>query len=138
MQIVELNPVGNFDPWDPSKIEELKNDNIPETRGQKLVFENDKVILWELSLLPGERRPFCKITRDFNIVTRTEGLAITRCSTGQIFMLRINKGDSAFYELNGRVSIYDLENIGENELSIHITEFKQEVESVTSTYRKSS
>jgi hypothetical protein len=124
MQIVELNPAGNFDPWEPSKLNELKNQRFPESLGQKLLFENEKVLLWELDLVPGQRHPFRKISRNHSWVTQSEGLAISRCCTGKISMLRFKNGDSTFFGLNGEVAIHDLENIGESNLLIHITEFK--------------
>ena len=55
---MELNPAGNFDPWEQEKIDELLHQKIKESLTDKLVFENESVKLWDLRLLPGERLDF--------------------------------------------------------------------------------
>ncbi|MGB7395558.1 MAG: hypothetical protein WA913_14305 [Pricia sp.] len=128
MKCVELNSKGNFDTWKPSKVEELRSMKIRECLGQKLLFENDLIRVWEAVLFPGERLPFRKVTGDFSFTSITEGLAISRCADGTITLVRINKGDSTFIKSAGRELIHDLENIGENILFLHAMEFKPLVE----------
>lgn len=138
MQVVELNPPGHFDPWEPTKLRELQKKQFPETLGHKLLFENDKVRFWELELEPGERLPFRAISRAYNWVALSEGLAIKRCGSGSISMLRFKIGESAFFDSNGRTAIHDFENIGENRLLLHLTEFKLDIENISKTYGKTS
>ena len=124
MKCVELNPSGNFDSWEPSKILELQRKKIDDRLGQKLLFENDKIKVWEVVLFPGERLPFRKINGNYSFTSMTEGLAISRYATGKINLVRIKKGDSMFIKHEGQAAIYDFENIGENILFLHVMEFK--------------
>jgi len=128
MKCVELNPAGNFDTWDPSKLKELKQKEIDERLGKKLLFENDAIIVWEVVLFPGERLPFRKISRNYNLVSMTGGLAVSRSANGKISLVRINKGDSMFMKHEDRESVCDFENIGENILFLHAMEFKPLIE----------
>lgn len=128
MKCVELNAKGNFDPWEPSKLEELKKKDIDERIGQKLLFENDTIKLWEVVLFPGERLPFRKISGNYNLTSMTEGLALSRSANGKITLVRINKDDSMFIKHDGSEAVYDFENIGDTLLFLHAMEFKPLVE----------
>ncbi len=138
MKCVELNPIGNFDTWDPSKLGELKKQEIDNRLGQKLLFENDAIIVWEVVLFPGERLPFRKIVRNYNLVSMTGGLAVSRSANGEISLIRINKGDSMFVKHEDRESVYDFENIGENILFLHAMEFKPLIEKTNGLKMKST
>ncbi|KKM79940.1 hypothetical protein LCGC14_1344840, partial [marine sediment metagenome] len=48
MKCVELNPVGNFGPWEASKLRELKKKKLDNSIGQKLLFENNTIKIWEV------------------------------------------------------------------------------------------
>lgn len=124
MQCVELNPVGNFDPWDQKMIEELFHQEISPSLGRQLVFENENIKLWDIRLLPGERMPFRKHMTNFSWVCITGGLTLTRSGNGKISMVKINPGDSEYCEFEGKNHIYDLENIGESPVLINILEYK--------------
>lgn len=128
MKCIELNPEGNFDPWEPSKLKELQKKEFDGRLGQKLLFENKTIKVWEAILFPGERLPFRKISGNYNFTSMTEGLAVSRSDNGKISLVRINKGDSMFIKHNGEESIYDFENIGENILFLHAMEFKPLIE----------
>lgn len=128
MKCIELNPIGNFDSWEPSKLQELRKKDIEGRLGQKLLFENDTIRVWEVVLFPGERLPFRKISGNYNFTSITKGLAISRYANGKISLVRIHKGDSMFVKHEGQESIYDFENIGENILFLHAMEFKPLVE----------
>ncbi|HEA20750.1 MAG TPA: hypothetical protein ENH87_07505 [Pricia antarctica] len=124
MKCVELNPVGNFGPWEASKLRELKKKKLDNSIGQKLLFENNTIKVWEVVLFPGERLPFRKISGNYNLTSITEGLAVSRYANGKISLVRIKEGDSMFMKHDGQESIYDFENIGENILFLHAMEFK--------------
>ncbi|MEM9649665.1 MAG: hypothetical protein AAF969_14405 [Bacteroidota bacterium] len=125
MQCVELNPVGNFDPWEQEKIDELLHQNITQSLGDKLVFENENVKLWDLRLNPGERIPFRKHNTNYSWVCVTGGLALTRHGSGKIDMLKLDPGDTEYCEHKGRDCTNDLENIGEHPIVINILEYKE-------------
>ncbi|WP_136465702.1 hypothetical protein [Flagellimonas onchidii] len=125
MQCVELNPIGNFDPWTPEMIDELLHQGIKESLGERLVFENDNVKLWDIMLEPGERIPFRKQNSNYNWVCLTGGLALTRYGNGKISMIKLEPGDTEYCEFKGKNYVNDLENIGERTIAIHILEYKE-------------
>ena len=124
MKCVELNAEADFAGWEDSKILELKQGRIVENLGQKQLFENDNIKVWEVILFPGERLPFRRITHNYTFSSSTEGMAISRSASGKIVLIRINKGDSLFMKHEGDEAIYDFENIGDNLLFLHAMEFK--------------
>jgi len=125
MQFVELNPVGNFDPWEQEKIDELLHQEIKESLSNRLVFENEAIKLWDLRLLPGERLNFRRHNTNYGWVCTTGGLVITRYGNGKIDMVKLNPGDTEYFENRGKNYVNDLENIGEDTLVINILEYKE-------------
>ncbi|MEQ5792414.1 hypothetical protein J4E06_15205 [Muricauda sp. NFXS6] len=124
MQCVELNPIGNFDTWEQEKIDELLHQEIQESLSNRLVFENEGVKLWDLMLLPGQRLNFRRHNTNYGWVCTTGGLVITRYGNGKIDMIKLNPGDTEYFENKGKNYINDLENIGEDTLVINILEYK--------------
>jgi len=125
MQFVELNPVGNFDPWEQEKIDELLHQEIKGSLSNRLVFENEVIKLWDLRLLPGERLNFRRQNTNYGWVCTTGGLVITRYGNGKIDMVKLNPGDTEYFENRGKNYVNDLENIGEDTLVINILEYKE-------------
>ena len=124
MKCVELNPVGNFDSWEPIKLEELKGKDIGSISSSNLIFENQSLKLFSFTLQPYERIPFRQHGYDFSWTCPSGGLAISRNSNGKITLLRIDRGATGYYTLERDSSIFDLENIGENLLEIMLIEHK--------------
>ncbi len=124
MECIEINAEGNFDTWESDKLLELQKNQIGECLGQNLLFENDNVRVWEVILMPRERLPFRKSNTDCCWVSLTKGLAISRLANGRITLIRLKKGDSTFWQSENDHTIFDIENIGENLLLFHISEFK--------------
>lgn len=124
MKCVELNESGNFDTWEPSKIRELKNDQIATDLGKKLLYENELMRLWEIALFPKERLPFRKQKKNFYWFSLTDATAIRRYACGKINMLHINRGDYQLCEVEYENVIWDLENIGEHLLFMNLMEIK--------------
>jgi len=75
MQFVELNPVGNFYPWEQEKIDELLHQQIKESLSNRLIFEDESIKLWDLRLLPGERLNFRRHNTNYGWVCTTGGAA---------------------------------------------------------------
>jgi len=125
MQFVELNPMGNFDPWEQEKIDELLHQEIKESLSNRLVFEDETIKLWDLRLLPGERLDFRRHNTNYGWVCTTGGLLITRYGNGKIDMVKLNQGDTEYFENRGKSYVNDLENIGEDTVVINILEYKK-------------
>lgn len=124
MQFVELNPVGNFDTWEQEKIDELLHQDIKRSLSNRLVFENEEIKLWDLWLRPGERLNFRRHNTNYGWVCTTGGLVITRYGNGKIDMIKLNPGDTEYFENMGKNYVNDLENIGEENIAINILEYK--------------
>jgi len=124
MKCTEINGPGNFDCWEPARLQELEEEKISDSLGQNLLFENTNIRVWEVVLFPGERLPFRKIRESYNFTSTTDGLAISRYADGKIKLVQLEKGEAIFIEHNGNESIYDFENIGKNILFLHAMEFK--------------
>jgi len=124
MQCVELNPVGNFDPWEYEKINELFQQEITDALGDRLIFEDERYKLWDLDLAPGERIPFRRHNADYGWVCPTGGLALSRYGHGKIDMIKLEPGDTQFFQYRGKRYVNDLENIGEHPIRINILEYK--------------
>ncbi|WP_298790016.1 hypothetical protein [uncultured Allomuricauda sp.] len=125
MQCVELNPAGNFDPWEPKMIDELLHQEIKDSLGERLVFENETVKLWDIRLEPGERIPFRKHNANYNWVCVTGGLALTRHGNGKISMVKLEPGETEYWEFEGKNYTNDLENIGDRTIAINVLEYKE-------------
>ncbi|PCJ96986.1 MAG: hypothetical protein COA50_06775 [Flavobacteriaceae bacterium] len=130
MKLVELNPSGYFDPWEPSKIEELKNMNTNEPLGQHLLFENDTIKLWDISLEPKERLPFRIQKTDYSWICLTGGLAISRFSDGKICLIRVDQEETGYWEFKENQLVCDLENVGDEVIKINIMEHKPVKENI--------
>ncbi|NNK18051.1 MAG: hypothetical protein HKP49_02765 [Maribacter sp.] len=126
LKYIDINAAGNFNTWNPSHLRELKSNEFTTDLGQKILFENDYLRIWEVVLLPKERLPFRKINLDYCWVAGSEGMVISRFSNGKIVLMHLEKGDSEFLEHDTKQAIYDLENIGEDILFFQMTEFKGE------------
>ena len=124
MKCVELNPVGNFDSWEPIKLDELRKLKLDSSLRSNLVFENQSIRLWSFSLQPHDRLPFRKHAYTLSWTCPSGGLAISRNSNGKITLLKLDYGDTGFHEPDMDSAIFDLENIGEEVLEITMIEHK--------------
>jgi len=126
LKYVAINDAGNFNTWNPAHIRELKNNEISNDLGQRILFENEYLRIWEVVLLPKERLPFRKIDLDYCWIAGSEGMMISRFSDGKIVLMHLEKGDSEFLEHEGKHAIYDLENVGQDTLIFQMTQYKGE------------
>ena len=132
MKCTEINAPGNFDCWEPERLQELKRKKISESLGQNLLFENTNIKVWEVVLFPGERLPFRKVSKNYNFTSATDGLAVSRYGNGKIALVHLQKEEAVCMKHNGNESIYDFENIGKNILFLHAMEFKPLVDHTNS------
>lgn len=126
LKYVAINDAGNFNTWNPAHIRELKNNEISNDLGQRILFENEYLRIWEVVLLPKERLPFRKIDLDYCWIAGSEGMMISRFSDGKIVLMHLEKGDSEFLEHEDNHAVYDLENVGQDTLIFQMTQYKGE------------
>ena len=126
LKYIAINDAGNYNTWNPAHLKELKSKEFSTDLGQKILFENEYLRIWEVVLLPKERLAFRKIDFNYYWVAGSEGMVISRYSNGKIVLMHLEKGDSEFLQHKDSHAVYDLENIGDEILFFQMTEFKGE------------
>lgn len=81
-----------------------------------LLFENDRVRVWELALDPGRRAPFHCHTNPYFFVCVDAGRALTRLPDGNAVTVDYEVGGTWFTDLEDGPEIHDLENVGDTRL----------------------
>jgi|SRR5437588_7162575 len=90
----------------------------PENRevATKLLLENDRVRIWELDLMPGQRAPFHCHAVPYFFVCVDGGRSVSRFPNGTSVEMDYAAGDTWFDELGDGPEIHDLENVGTTRL----------------------
>jgi len=123
MKLIEIIPIGDYNAWDESKLNELKKEKFSEIIGEFL-FENEEIKLSEIVLNPKERIPFRSHKNNYSYTSFTDGLLLTRNRNGQVGLIRLVKGGIIFCECSNQESIKDLENVGEETIRLTVVEQK--------------
>lgn len=85
--------------------------------GTALLFENDRVRVWEVRLDPGVRCPFHAHTRPYFWTCVEAGVAKQRSPDGTWRVRRYASGETLFGEHSEREPmLHDLENVGDSVL----------------------
>lgn len=85
--------------------------------GTKLLFENDRVRIWEIDLAPGERVPFHFHSTTYFWVCVDGSRAIGREADGTMHVFDHKPGDVDFLPLpGGEALVHDLENAGDSRM----------------------
>jgi hypothetical protein len=90
----------------------------PDNRdvGTKLLFENDRVRIWDLDLAPGHRVPFhCHATPYF-FVCVDAGRGLSRFPGGDAMTVDYDVEFTWFDEVANGPEIHDLQNVGDTRL----------------------
>jgi quercetin dioxygenase-like cupin family protein len=112
MRVIEE---GRFDPSDFSA--ELAEAATNHEVGSKLLFDNDRVRVWEVRLEPGDRCSFHSHTHPYFWTCVSEGTGRQRSSDGAIRTGRYEVGQTYFSEHSvADPLVHDLENVGETVL----------------------
>lgn len=92
---------------------ELNGDPNPDV-GTRLLFENDRVKVWEIKLDPGERAPFHVHTRAYFYVCAEAGRVRTRFPNGFYVDGDAEPGEFMYLEhTHEHPGVHDLENMGD-------------------------
>jgi hypothetical protein len=110
--VTELVEEGRFD-LDPFAAE-LAAAPANLDVGTTLLFENDRVRVWELRLGPGVRGPFHAHTRPYFWTCVEEGVARQRTADGVVRVRRYARNETQFLEHSPEAPmLHDLENVGD-------------------------
>lgn len=125
MHATVINPEGKFENWERTYLDELLKEPIEEV-GQELVFENEQLRIWSITLHEGSCLPFHRHTNNYNWTSLTSGKAISRYENGEIKEFSYQKGDMAYYDHDTKGDlVHDLENIGSTTLKFVTVEYKK-------------
>jgi hypothetical protein len=91
--------------------------------GTRLLFENARVRVWDISLAPGERVPFHRHRTSYFYRCHAGGPTLVRTPNGAALVLA-SVADEVTYHAIGPddVVVHDLENVGESPLSFTTVE----------------
>lgn len=85
--------------------------------GTRLWFQNDRIMVWEVNLAPGERGPFHAHVRRYFWTVVDPGTGRQRSPDGTVEVRRYEVGDTQYHEQSpADPLIHDLENVGETTL----------------------
>lgn len=126
MDCFELNPAHDFSQWEEDYIDELKTLKFKESLGNTLLFEDSSVKLWSLKLDQGQRLPFFKHNKNYSWISETGAILKSRFGNGRISLIRVEKGDTDYFEHLEKNYINDLENLGNTQAIFKIIEYKKE------------
>ena len=82
----------------------------------RVLFENERVRVWELALEPGQRAPFHCHAVPYFFTCVDAGRALSRFPNGRSVEMDYAEGDTWFDELPNGSEVHDLENIGDTRL----------------------
>jgi hypothetical protein len=111
---------GTFDAADYA--DELQRASDNRQVGTKLLFENERVRIWDLDLAPGERAAFHCHSRPYFFVCVDAGQSMTRFADGTTVTVEYTEGDTWYDELADGPHVHDLENVGSTRLRFSTVE----------------
>lgn len=111
---------------DADLVDELERNRFNPRVGQRLVGENERVRVWSIRLLPGERLPFHRHVLDYFWTAVSRGRALSHLEDGTTIRMSYTDGDICFEQFaSGQHKLHDLVNIGDTELGFTTVEFLQ-------------
>lgn len=84
--------------------------------GTAVLFENERVRVWEIRLAPGERGAFHLHDTDYFWTVVQGGLGKQRSPDGTFKLRRYETGDTSFQDSAHEPMIHDFENAGDDEI----------------------
>jgi quercetin dioxygenase-like cupin family protein len=107
----------NHDGWSPELKTEFTRHRFDGHVGSRLLFETNRVRVWEIRLAPGQRWHAHRHVLDYFWIASTAGRGRQHTSDGTTRDVSYNPGDSKYFTFNrGEYLLHDLNNIGDTEL----------------------
>jgi beta-alanine degradation protein BauB len=93
------------------------------TVGSTLLFENDRVRIWDITLAPGERLPFHRHRTSYFYRSHAAGLLRVRLADGTESVYPTGVDELHFHEIGeDDLVVHDLENAGDTTVSFTTVE----------------
>ncbi|HXB89852.1 hypothetical protein [Mycobacterium sp.] len=107
----------NYDGWSPGLKEEFERHRYDGHVGSRLLFETNRVRVWEIRLAPGQRLHAHRHVLDYFWIATTGGRSRQHTSDGTTREVSYDPGDSKYLTFDhGEYLLHDLNNLGETEL----------------------
>ena len=107
----------NHDGWSPELKEEFARHSHDGHVGSRLLFETNRVRVWEIRLAPGERLHAHRHVLDYFWIASNVGQGRQHTSDGTTRDVSYSPGDSKYFTFDrGEYLLHDLNNIGDTEL----------------------
>ena len=107
----------NYDGWSPELKEEYARHSHDGHVGSRLLFETNRVRVWEIRLAPGQRVHAHRHALDYFWIATTAGRSRQHTSDGTTRDVSYHPGDSKYLTFDsGEYLLHDLNNTGETEL----------------------
>jgi quercetin dioxygenase-like cupin family protein len=91
--------------------------------GTRVLFENDRIRVWEVRLAPGERGAFHLHDRHYVWTVVDGGVGLQRSDDGTYKLRRYHVGDTSYQDNTAEdPMIHDFENAGDAEIRFVTTE----------------
>ncbi len=120
----ELTTSG-FDGWTEEIRQEFRDNEFNGRVGSKLVFENERVRVWNMELAPGEKMAVHRHVLDYFWTAVTSGRFLQRTYDGTTYESNYEAGLTHFYEVGeGEFALHNLENVGNTVMIFTTVEFK--------------
>ena len=103
--------------------DELENAHTNFTVGTALLYENDVVRVWAITLAPGERLPFHRHRTSYFYRSHAAGTLRVRVPDGREAVYATDVDELHFHEIApDEIVVHDLENAGETTISFTTVE----------------
>jgi beta-alanine degradation protein BauB len=107
----------NYDGWSPDLKKEFAQHRYNGSVGSRLLFETNRVRVWEIRLAPGQRLHAHRHVLDYFWIATTAGRSRQHTSDGTTREVSYEPGESKYLTFeHGEYLLHDLNNIGGTEL----------------------
>ena len=118
---------GGFQGWSDEIKREFNSNVYNGAIGTDLVFENDSVRVWHMTLAPGEKMPVHRHVLTYFWTAITPGRFLQRTHDGTTYESNYEAGLTHFYEVKtGEFALHNLENVGNTTMIFVAVELKRE------------
>ena len=122
----ELTTSG-FEGWSDAIRQEFRTNVYNGQIGTDLMFENDSVRVWHMTLKPGEKMPVHRHVLTYFWTAITPGRFLQRTYDGTTYESDFEAGQTHFYDVGyGEFALHNLENIGDTTMIFVAVELKKE------------
>ena len=122
----ELTTSG-FEGWSDEIKREFELNEYNGRIGTDLVFENDSVRVWHMTLKPGEKMPVHRHVLTYFWTAITPGRFLQRTYDGTTYESDYEAGLTHFYDVDsGEFALHNLENVGSTTMIFCAVELKKE------------